>query len=360
MIGFFNETIDESLPYAWITAAILTTYLPRVKGNYHFLLWMLALGCGLGILGNWGTGLGIPMEGTVYEHLNRGGTRMGSGRGDVNDASVAVGFALWTAVALLLPVVWNRRGSRRLWLGALTLLTIFLCGIPLISMGSRGGLIYLVLGGAAVLMYALNIRALAVNALKYTLFGVYGLLLLLPVLGPALWDTKPGRMLQATLEYNETQAAEAGGNSLAAGRADIWSHVLKIVMDYPLFGVPKGAVVDMGEFGLFIVGGPVAEGAGKGAATHNMLLDLAASRGIPAMIVFVIAFFRPVIDVMKRMGSLYAFPFIIAHFVTLLCFMNLSILNWKTYWALHVLTAFCAASPHRLRSGQPGDGFVRR
>ena len=112
------------------------------------------------------------------------------------------------------------------------------------------------------------------------------------------------------------------------------------VADYPLTGVPKGAVVDMGEYGLTVVGGEHVEGAGKGAAAHNMLLDLAITRGIPVTIIFVISFFYPIIKLIKRRGALYSLPFAIAHFVTILCMMNLSMLNWKTYWALTIVTAF--------------------
>ena len=54
VIGFVNQTPDEPLPDAFVTAAILASYLPRVQGNYNRLLWMLALGCSLAVLGYMG------------------------------------------------------------------------------------------------------------------------------------------------------------------------------------------------------------------------------------------------------------------------------------------------------------------
>ena len=187
---------------------------------------MLALGCGLGILGAWGTALGLPMEGEILDQFNRGGIRMGSGRMDVNGASVAVGFALWTMFTLFLPIAWLGKSSRRLWPTMVLFIILLLCGVPLLTMGSRGGLGYLVFGGFGVFFYALSVRLLSGRTLKFALVGVWSTLILLPLLGPALWETQAGRMLQVTLQYNKEQAEETGGGSLAAGRADIWSHVL--------------------------------------------------------------------------------------------------------------------------------------
>jgi hypothetical protein len=357
-IGLANWTLDEILPYAWVTAAILATYLPRANARYWDLLLMLVIGSGLGILGHWGTAAGLPMEGQVYDHAGRGGFRMGSGRVDVNGASVSVGFALWTAVALLSPSLLLKAKSRRLWPWLVAAGIVLLCGIPLLAMGSRGGLGYLIIGGVGFLLYAVSVRSLAGNAVTYSLVALCAMLAVAPILEPYFWDSQPGRMLEATLGFNKEQAQAVGANPLAAGRADIWTHVLLIIANYPLLGVPNGAVVDMGEYGTFIVGGPMVEGAGKGAATHNMLLDLSISRGIPAMIVFAVAFIRPLLDLIRYRGALYALPFAIGHLMTFLCWMNLSMLNWKTFWALHAATAF--AVQFRGHSSKPAAAMPRR
>ena len=173
------------------------------------------------------------------------------------------------------------------------------------------------LGGAILLLYALSLRALSRRALRMRSPGLWGSTLLLPLVGSVFWDTQPGRMLQATLDYNQKQTEESNG-SLTAGRSDVWSHVLVIVMDYPLLGAPKGAIVNWGdEYGSFVVGTEDPEVLRRGAATHNMLLDLAVSRGIPAMIVFVIAYFVPIIDLWRRRGALLCTAFC---YCTLLCY----------------------------------------
>ncbi len=346
-IGFLNETIDETMIYALVTAAILCTYVPLAAGNYERLLMMLVLGASLGILGYWGTAVGLSMEGLVYDQFDRGGLRMGSGRADVNFASVNVGFALWTAIVLSLSAAWAGNRSRRGG-GIVTVLFVFaIMVIPLVAMGSRAALVYIFFGGFAVGLYVLTFRAMRTRALALVLLAPFILLVLLPVLWPIFWDSAPGQMLLATLQFNEIQAGSQGSDALSVGRRDIWDRFFKIAMDYPIFGAPKGAVVDMGEYGFAVVGEVARDGAGRGGAAHNVLLDMAVSRGFLTAILFAFAFVAPVVLLIKRRGALYALPFAIAHVMVLLAFSNLSIGNWKTYWALHVLTAVAASGAGR-------------
>ena len=343
LITLDNGSFSEPLLYASINAAILCFYLPRVSGNFTGLVLMLGLGASLGIVGHWGGAIGLPVSGEVYDHSGiRGGIRAGSGRADVNFASVNVGFALWTLAAILLPIAWAKRGRKRPAYNLLILTLLAACAIPLIAMGSRGGLAYLVLGGLILYLYAMNVRSLSGSSMKFSAFAIWCLIPTLPFLWPLFLETGPGKVLMATLEYNEEQSTLSGGNLFLAGRWDIWSHSWAVVQENLWFGTAKGTVVDMGEYGVFVVGGEIAEGAGQGAAGHNMFLDLAMTSGVPMAILFAIAFAAPVIALIRRRGLLYAQPFVIAHVMCLLPMLNLSILNWKTYWALHVLTSFAA------------------
>jgi O-antigen ligase len=342
-IGLANRTLQMDWVYAFITAAILCTYLPYVQGRYVRLLWMLALGALLGVLGHWGTAIGLPMEGIVYDQLVRGGARMGSGRADVNFASVNVGFAMWTIVALLLPSLWLKNSRKRARTTLLVGITFLACAIPLLSMGSRGGLGYLVLGGLATGFYALQVGALRGKMLATAISISAALLVLSPLLWPMFLETQPGQMLLATLEYNLEQSGSVRAIGVAAGRTEIWSKFFAIAAEYPIFGAPQGAIVDMGEYGFAVIGGGGAEGKTFGGTGHNVLLDIAAGRGFPTAILFAVGFCWPVAVLARRMGMLYALPFIIAHVMVFLPFMNLSIANWKTYWALHIITATAAA-----------------
>jgi O-antigen ligase len=149
-------------------------------------------------------------------------------------------------------------------------------------------------------------------------------------------------MLMATLDYNAQQGAAVGSSAVAAGRAEIWGKFLDIALEYPLFGVPQGAVVDMGEYGFAVIGGDYTASQGAGGTGHNVVLDLAAGRGFPTAALFIVGFAAPIVLLVRRRGLLYAFPFVIAHVMVFLPFMNLSIANWKTFWALHVITAMAA------------------
>ena len=68
---------------------------------------------------------------------------MGSGRLDVNGASVSVGFALYGQPSLLLlPAAWLGKASLRTWRTFVILGTFAVFSIPLLGMGARGGLVY--------------------------------------------------------------------------------------------------------------------------------------------------------------------------------------------------------------------------
>lgn len=342
-IAIINDTIIWDFVYAFIFAAIAATYVPLMRGAYVRALWMLALGATLGFAGYWGNTLGLPMTGKVYDHAIRGGDRMGSGRGDVNWASVNVGLGMWMLIALLIPYIWAQTTRNAHWLTLLAA-AIFIAGaIPLIVMGSRGGLAYLILGGLFVVTYALVTRRFAAKAASAVTIAALTLLLLGPFVGFWFIETEPGQRLLATIEFNRLQADQYGTGEGVAGRSNQWFAFLDITAKYPLAGVPLGEVVDFGEYGTAAVG----EGAGGGA--HNVWLDIAAGRGIPVALLFAIAFAAPMIALWRRRGSVYAFPFAAAHAVIFLAFMNLSIANYKTYWALHVLTASAAYVPRTQR-----------
>ncbi|MGH1420094.1 MAG: O-antigen ligase family protein [Hyphomicrobiaceae bacterium] len=349
VIGIANQTIDEPIAYAFIAAAILSTYLPKVSGDETSLLLMLALGCLIGVAGYWGTAIGISMEGEVYEHASRGGTRMGSGRADVNFASVNIGFGLWTLIALLLPTAWMQNQKNQTTAKFLIVVVFVACALPLVAMGSRAGLGYLILGGVSLLLYSLNTHLLAGAAQRYALIVTAVVIFVLPFIWPNLLETKPGQMLLATLEYNSVQSQGLGSGTAAAGRQEIWQKFYDIAIQYPFFGAPKNSVVDMGEYGVAIIG--VA--GSQGGTGHNFFLDLAAGHGIPIAFLFVITFIAPVIVLLARRGALYTMPFVIAHAMVLLPFLNLSILNWKTYWALHVITAYAACKSVRINKNVP-------
>lgn len=346
--GIINETIQVDWIYAFITCAIICTYLPQAKGQYRLLLWMLVLGASLGMLGHWGMAFGLPMEGKVYEHFQRGGIRMGSGRADVNFASVNIGFALWTCCAFLAPTLWLKSEPGRRWKRRMVLPVILMGAVPLLSMGSRGGLGYLILGGITLGLYLMNLIT-ANNIMMRRRFAtsIVGASLILLILSPVIWpmflQTQPGRMLRSTLEYNTQQAQATGSDGFEAGRAEIWGKFLDIALAYPLSGAPRGAVVNMGEYGYAVVGGEMAVGGGAGGTGHNVLIDIAAGRGFPTAILFAIGFAMPVVLLVRRKGWLYALPFAIAHVMVFLSFMNLSIANWKTFWALHAITSYVVA-----------------
>lgn len=336
-IGILNGTLTAPLLMAFVYAFIAAAYVPLLKGGYSRALLMLGLGALIGVAGHWGTSLGLSMEGEIYIHPTRGGLRIGSGRGDVNLASVNVGFALWTIVAFLVPhlLVGPKENVRRYFI--FVPLAIIGGAIPLIAMGSRGGLAYLGLGGLATVGLIFCIRQFARKAAVPILVGIAGVGGALALAFPILLHTGPGQMLQATIEYNMYQASTEGSGALNAGRNEVWGPFLESALEYPLFGPPAGTVINMGEFGY----NEVASGLG---AAHNVLLDIASERGFPTVILFLFAFFAPVFAMWRKRGGVYAYPFVIAHVSVFLPFMNLSLSGWKTFWVLHVLTTFAAHS----------------
>ncbi len=340
VIGAINGTIDDSWIYAWIACAIACTYVPRANGDYRGLLWMLALGAGLALIGPWGAAFGLPVEGKVYEHILRGGSRMGAGRGDVNVAAQNLGFFLWTVVALLLPAALVGQVNQRSKWSVVIVLVIAGAGAAILDTGSRGGLGYLLLGGLATAGLTFIVRSLSGPMLSRAAVAGAALMLAAPIIWPSFLDTPPGKMLLATMEFNERQSLKGGGESITAGRAGVWNKFLDIALQYPLAGAPAGATVDMGEFGI------VTLGESAGGTGHNVWLDTAASRGFPGAIMFVLLFFAPLADLLRRRGARYAQPFVVAHVMVFLVFFNLSVGNWKTFWALHALSAV-AAAPRR-------------
>jgi O-antigen ligase len=260
-VAIINDTVIWEFVYAFIFAAIAASYLPLMRGAYVRGLWMLALGAALGFAGHWGHTLGLPMTGKVYEHFIRGGERMGSGRGDVNWASVNVGLGMWTLIALIIPYVWAEKNRYAPWLTILAA-AIFVAGaLPLIVMGSRAGLVYLILGGLFIIAYTLITRRFAAKAAAALTIAVLTLL----VFGPVAWywaiETEPGQRLLATIEFNRLQSEQYGTGEGIAGRSNQWFAFLDIVAQYPLAGVPRGEVVNFGEYGT----AAVSEGAGGGA-----------------------------------------------------------------------------------------------
>lgn len=357
LVGIVNRTISMDWVYGFVTFAILCTYLPMAKGRYKTMLWMLALGASLGILGYWGNAVGLPMEGKVYEHSLRGGLRMGSGRADVNFASVNIGFGLWTICALLASTVWLKRNDSGKKSATKLLISLCLFGAPLIATGSRGGIGYLVFGALALSLYLLNMGETR-NRFVFTSVGIF--LFSIPLM-PSIWilftSSPLGEMLLATLDYNSSQAELVGSHSISAGRSDIWGAFMKIALDYPMFGAPQGARLDMGEYGVAILGEEATSGNGAGGTGHNVFIDIAAGRGFPTAILFAVGFCLPVLSLIKNRGKLYAMPFVIAHVMVFLPFMNLSIGNWKTFWALNALTAYAAlTSEHKNRLRRKVNG----
>jgi len=346
VIGAINRTLDENMIYAWIVCAIACTYVPRAKGDYRGLLWMLALGTGLAVIGPWGGSLGLPVEGKVYSDAARGGFRIGAGRGDVNVAAQNLGFFIWTAVTLLLPAALAGRPGARLRGSLLILAIITVAGSAILSTGSRGGLGYLLLGALATAGSTVLLRSLSGPMFRRAALLGAAAMLALPVLWPWFVETRPGKMLLATLTFNERQARVAGGGEIAAGRAEIWSKFLAVALDHPLGGAPKGSVIDMGEYGFVALGGSGDTGHGT---AHNVWLETAAMRGFPAALLFTIMFFAPGLHLIRRRGAGYAQPFVIAHTVVFLIFFNIPVANWKTFWALHGLTALAAAPRASLR-----------
>lgn len=347
LVAIMNDTLDWDFVYAIILAAIAASFIPLMGKNYFRALWMLGAGAALGILGHWGREFGLPMVGILYEHEIRGGARFGSGRGDVNWASVNVAFGLWTLLALLIPLFWTQGARARNWAAVMAGFLFVAGAVPLLVMGSRAGLAYLVLGGLFLALYLLATRRFSARFSSVLLSALIAVI----VLGPLLWlwfiETEPGERLMATLAFNSVQAQEYGQDEGVAGRSNQWIAFMNIAAQYPLTGVPKGAVVDFGEYGVATIGGVMEQGSGAGGSAHNVWLDFAAGRGIPVSILFLIAFTAPMIALWQRQGAAYAMPFAMAHAVVFLVFMNLSVAGYKTYWALHVLTAAAAYVPRR-------------
>jgi hypothetical protein len=346
-VALMNDTLDWDFVSAIIMAAMAASYIPLMSGNYVRALWMLGVGATLGIIGHWGRELGLPMVGILYEHEIRGGDRFGSGRGDVNWASVNVAFGMWTLLALLVPYLWEQSVRPRIEVSIFAGLLFIAGSVPLLVMGSRGGLGYLALGGLFFAVYLLVVRRFAVRFTS----ALWLTMAILSIFGPLLWfwflQTEPGERFIATIEFNSVQAHEYGQGEGVAGRANQWFAFLAIAEHYPLTGAPRGAIVDLGECGLSVIGDSSQQISCSGGSAHNVWLDFAAGRGIPVSIMFLIAFSAPIVMLWHRRGAAYCLPFAIAHAVVFLVFMNLSVPGYKTYWALHVLTAMAAYAPPR-------------
>lgn len=345
LIGAVNGTTDFDVLLAFFSALILSTYLPQASSHPRALLTALVAGAALGSVGYWGSLIGLPVEGKVYEHLQRGGTRIGSGRADVNFASVNVGFFLWTAVTLMISRREKGKPPGSLKNFLLAGVAFFAGSIPLLAMGSRGGLAYLGVGGLATAMFLLASRSTRLQTVKYIALALPFTTLVLLVFSEPLGETGPMQMLKATLSYNSGQAGEVGGGLGTAGRSDIWSIFVPLALDYPLLGVPAGTMVDMGpEYGTAVVGSESL------AAAHNVVLDIAVHRGIPLALLFLWNFWAPVIRLMRHGPSHVSGPMLIGYLMITLSFSNLSILNWKTFWALQMLAAFLTNSSPAARN----------
>ncbi len=336
-IRYLNGTLQISWVYAFITGAIVFTYADRERDLIR-LVWMLVLGTGLAAIGYWGTTLSLPVEGKVYEHILRGGLRMGSGRGDVNTTAQNLGFFLYSGLAVLISraAIASFKQRRELFFkaGALIVATV----PALISTGSRGGIGYLVLGGIATCYYILTIKKLIRTSSK-VLYLLVASFMLAAISWTFILETSLGKMLTATLEYNQEQAFKNKSSALIAGRSEIWTRYFDMIATHPVTGVSKGEFVNMGEYGSGYLGVDDLSG-GTG---HNVFLDMAAGAGIPGVLLFMFLFSMPIIDLLMRKDKIYAMPFIIAHVMVFLVFNNLSVGNWKTYWALFAITVIACS-----------------
>jgi hypothetical protein len=340
--SYFRGLFSIDVLNTFILAVVAASYVFLMEGAYPRALAMLAAGAGVGLIGYWGDSLGLQMVGKVYEHDNRGGERFGAGRSDVNWSSVNVALSMWTMFSILILSIAVRRKQLSIGPIGLAALILLFGAVPLVYMGARAGLVYLMFGGVFLVLYMSLSRAFHALVIK----GILSASVLFLASGPLIWTglsgTDIGERLIATLEFNRLQAVERGGASGLSGRSEIWARFASIAYQYPLLGAPKGAVVDVGEYGFAIVGEDGVEGAGAGAAAHNVFLDISASRGVPLAIMFSVVFFLPIFVLYRSCGPVYALPFAMSHCIIFLAFMNLSIFNYKTYWALHVLTAAAA------------------
>jgi len=302
------------------------------QGRLRYLLGGAIAGMFLACMGFWGTKMGLPVTAVEIEDATREFTRVGIGKGDVNTTGLNLPLALWGAIALAIGSGTERVHRRHAVTFILVPLVAFALLLPaILATGSRMA-IYQVFGGAAfVLCVAASARkssglrrAVASVAVVACVSGAMALM-------SPIGDELQG-YLAAIAKANTVQAASYRSNVAIAGRANAWGTHLRIIVEYPLSGIPAGTTWDFGEYGTAVVGR-----YGTVGLAHNTVLQVASLAGLPAMLLFIYVMCAPVWRTRSHIGDEMSYPILIVYGLAVLGMLGLSIGGWKTFWILLAL-----------------------
>jgi O-antigen ligase len=321
--------LGSDLLLAVMAGAVLAGYAASYAGPLNHLVGALVGGMAIACLGYWGSRFGLPVAVVEIADSVRGVTRIGVGRGDVNNAGVNLPLALWGTVALAVAASMTER-ARALFRLVIVPLSVAILVPAILATGSRTSLYQVVAGVAAILVLwaaAFRLR----RARRPILMTVALTAAMLPVLTETQIGEGAMEYLAATIRANREQAASSGGETFA-GRQNAWGTHIAIVAEYPVTGIPAGTVWDFGEYGGAEVGR-----SGTFGRAHNTILEYASLAGLPAALLFLWTALKPAWRSRHLLGCPSAHATLVLYATALVGMLGLSIPAWKTYWALLAL-----------------------
>jgi O-Antigen ligase len=195
----------------------------------------------------------------AYRQFLRFGSRFGVGFYEPNYFALAL--VLLAPLACVIALQQVAFGKRALWFAGAGVLMV-----SLILTGSRGGFLGFVIG-LGVLTFRLARRPLIVTSL--VVMGLIAFVLVFPTnLGQRLLASGLDPAVQSRAVTASTQA-----------RSDLLQAGLRMIADYPVFGVGLGRFKEMSS---------VFYDVEKSRIAHNTYLEIAAESGLPALAAFLL------------------------------------------------------------------------
>lgn len=303
------------------------------KGQHLKCLLGLCLGAFLVMTAYWANEFGLPVEISDWGGEREGFARMGSVRADAVMVWPALLLAVAGFVGLQIALASRRSPMQSpKWLTYATLILSVASLPPLVSTMSHGAY-----AGFALVAVAIGWAGWAAGnegafgsarfqkLLHWGGIGI-GLVILLFLVNAFELRTKMFKLG----EYYDSVSASEG---FAASRSGVWYDSIHTILKYPLFGIR----VTGNQENI------TSEYASQGGyLSHNIFLDYGRATGIPGMLLLVMFFFWPAIQMWQSRERVRYLPFLLAHFSMLIFWMSLSFTFYKTFWALWMLMAMAA------------------
>lgn len=304
---------------AILVGGMAAWYVGQLTGRIHLGFVCVALGVAVSVLTFWIGVAGIGIEGITVAKSSNILEGVGVGRGDGNFSGVSI------SLAAIFFLAWGLLSKKQLFLSTrvnkivpYACIGFFVLSItPVFATMSRG----------AVLTFLGSLLYIILSALYVSSVGKKSILLfsiIACVIGGIYFSGNFGmtqKYAESIIRYSEDQA----GDSVLMSRASTWGGATEEILNSPLIGTTPETRVAVHKYGYDY-------------ASHNVWLDVGRGTGVFGMLWFTAFFFYPARRLLrflpKSEALLFCSPFVVLFFV----FMNLSLMNLKTFYILWVLS----------------------